>query len=152
MGFDPVLSKKDMDLLAQKKFPKKIEKERALIKNASMVVFIYPVWWSGAPAMMKGYIDRVFSPGFAFDFKGKGMHPSIKCKKAILINTMAMPEKTFKDSKLDEAFKIIYDDMIFSAFGLKLTLSKYFCFIHGADEETLKGYLKDVEKIADSIK
>lgn len=36
------------------------------IKWANHIVWIYPVWWGSYPAIMKGFIDRVFLPGFAF--------------------------------------------------------------------------------------
>ena len=36
------------------------------IKWANHLVWIYPVWWGSVPAIMKGFIDRVFLPGFAF--------------------------------------------------------------------------------------
>lgn len=38
------------------------------IKWATHLVFIFPVWWSGVPAILKGFIDRVFLPGYAFKF------------------------------------------------------------------------------------
>lgn len=37
-----------------------------LIKWADHLVWVYPVWWGSVPAIMKGFIDRVFIPGFAF--------------------------------------------------------------------------------------
>lgn len=37
-----------------------------MIKWANHLVWIYPVWWGSVPAIMKGFIDRVFLPGFAF--------------------------------------------------------------------------------------
>ncbi len=37
-----------------------------LIKWADHLVWIYPVWWGSVPAIMKGFLDRVFLPGFAF--------------------------------------------------------------------------------------
>jgi putative NADPH-quinone reductase len=37
-----------------------------LIEWANHLVWIYPVWWGSVPALMKGFIDRVFLPGFAF--------------------------------------------------------------------------------------
>lgn len=40
-----------------------------LIKWADHLVWIYPVWWGSLPAIMKGFIDRVFIPGFAFKKK-----------------------------------------------------------------------------------
>lgn len=36
------------------------------IKQADHLVWVYPVWWGSYPAIMKGFIDRVFLPGFAF--------------------------------------------------------------------------------------
>lgn len=45
--------------------PDLIEAQR-LIKWANHLVFVFPVWWSAPPALLKGFIDRVFLPGFAF--------------------------------------------------------------------------------------
>jgi putative NADPH-quinone reductase len=39
------------------------------IEWAEHLVFIYPVWWGGMPAKMKGFIDRTFHPTWAFSFK-----------------------------------------------------------------------------------
>jgi NAD(P)H dehydrogenase (quinone) len=39
---------------------------QAKIKWAEHLVWVFPVWWGGYPAIMKGFIDRVFLPGFAF--------------------------------------------------------------------------------------
>ena len=36
------------------------------IRWAEHLVWIYPVWWGSLPALLKGFIDRVFLPGFAF--------------------------------------------------------------------------------------
>jgi putative NADPH-quinone reductase len=37
-----------------------------LIRNASHLVWVYPVWWGSVPAILKGFLDRVLVPGFAF--------------------------------------------------------------------------------------
>lgn len=39
------------------------------IKWADHLVWIHPVWWGGLPAITKGFIERVFLPGFAFQYK-----------------------------------------------------------------------------------
>ena len=41
-------------------------KAQEKIKWANHIVWIYPVWWGGVPAIMKGFLDRVLLPGFAF--------------------------------------------------------------------------------------
>ena len=39
-----------------------------LITTASTVVFVYPTWWSGLPAILKGWLERVMVPGVGFTF------------------------------------------------------------------------------------
>jgi putative NADPH-quinone reductase len=39
------------------------------IRWAEHLVFVYPVWWGTMPALLKGFIDRVFLPGFAFKYR-----------------------------------------------------------------------------------
>ncbi len=36
------------------------------IRNVDNIVFVFPIWWHNIPAMLKGYIDRVFNYGFAY--------------------------------------------------------------------------------------
>ena len=45
-----------------------IEAQR-LIKWANHIVIIYPVWWGSTPALLKGFLDRVLLPGFAFKLR-----------------------------------------------------------------------------------
>lgn len=44
-------------------------KAQQLILWAEHLVWIHPVWWGGLPAITKGFIDRVFLPGFAFKYR-----------------------------------------------------------------------------------
>ena len=42
---------------------------QAAIKWADHLVFVYPIWWGTIPALLKGFIERVFLPGFAVNFR-----------------------------------------------------------------------------------
>jgi len=46
-----------------------IEKYQQKIKSAQHLIFIYPTWWYNMPALLKGFMDRVFTNGFAYRFK-----------------------------------------------------------------------------------
>ena len=42
---------------------------QAAITWAQHIVFVYPIWWGAMPALLKGFIDRLFLPGFAFKYR-----------------------------------------------------------------------------------
>lgn len=44
-----------------------VEQEVAQLRDAEMLVLVFPTWWFGLPAMLKGWIDRTFLPGVAFE-------------------------------------------------------------------------------------
>lgn len=45
---------------------------QASITWAEHIVIAYPVWWGAPPALLKGFIDRTFLPGFAFKYRPTG--------------------------------------------------------------------------------
>lgn len=63
------------------------------IKKADHLVWIHPVWWGGLPAITKGFIDRLFLPGFAFQYKENSVwwDKLLKNKTAHIITTLDQP-------------------------------------------------------------
>ncbi|WP_299058673.1 NAD(P)H-dependent oxidoreductase [uncultured Polaribacter sp.] len=63
------------------------------IKWANHIVWIYPVWWGSYPAIMKGFIDRVFLPGFAFQKRENSVwwDRYLTGKSARVISTLDQP-------------------------------------------------------------
>ncbi|NEW07350.1 NAD(P)H-dependent oxidoreductase [Paenibacillus sp. SYP-B3998] len=63
------------------------------IRWADHLVFVYPIWWGTVPAVMKGFIDRVFLPGFAYKTRPNSAmwDKLLKGKSARLIVTMDSP-------------------------------------------------------------
>lgn len=80
-------------------YQKRIELEPDLleawekIKWADHLVWLHPVWWGGLPAITKGFIDRLFLPGFAFRYKENSMwwDKLLKGKTAHIITTLDQP-------------------------------------------------------------
>jgi NAD(P)H dehydrogenase (quinone) len=64
------------------------------ITAADHLVFVYPNWWSTLPALLKGFIDRVFVPTFAFKYRPNSpfWDKLLKGKTARLIVTMDTPQ------------------------------------------------------------
>ncbi|MFF2888704.1 NAD(P)H-dependent oxidoreductase [Paenibacillus sp. NPDC057967] len=64
-----------------------------LIRWAHHLVFVYPTWWGAMPALLKGFIDRVFLPGFAFKYRQNSQlwDKLLSGRTAHLIVTMDTP-------------------------------------------------------------
>jgi len=60
---------------------------------ADHLVWIHPVWWGGLPAITKGFIDRLFLPGFAFKYREDSVwwDKLLKGKTAHIITTLDQP-------------------------------------------------------------
>jgi len=63
------------------------------IKWADHIVWVHPVWWGGLPAITKGFIDRLFLPGFAFQYRENSVwwDKLLKGKSAHIITTLDQP-------------------------------------------------------------
>src|SRR5690606_25819341 len=70
-----------------------IYEAQCLVAWADHLVFVYPTWWGTMPALMKGFLDRVFTPGFAFEEieETQSWEKLLKGKSAQLITTMDTP-------------------------------------------------------------
>jgi putative NADPH-quinone reductase len=75
-----------------------VAEHAALLKQAEALVFVYPTWWSGQPAIMKGWLERVMVPGVGFflDERNKVV-PGLKHVRRIVgISTYGSPRPAVK--------------------------------------------------------
>ena len=94
-GFNPVMSKADLKAFVEHKpvDPQVIDYNERLEK-ADHLIFIFPIWWDLMPAMTKGFVDRVLTPGVVYDHhpRGFGLVPLLKNLKGVtIITTMNKP-------------------------------------------------------------
>jgi NAD(P)H dehydrogenase (quinone) len=69
--FDPRLSAEERGAYYDEAaLPPDIAAHVAALRRAEMLVLVYPTWWFGMPAMLKGWFDRVWRPGVAFALGG----------------------------------------------------------------------------------
>ena len=95
-NFNPVMSKGDLKAFIDHSpiDPQVIDYNNRL-KNADHLIFIFPIWWDLMPAMTKGFIDRVLSPGIVYEHhpRGFGLIPLLKNLKGVtIITTMNKPK------------------------------------------------------------
>jgi NAD(P)H dehydrogenase (quinone) len=75
-GFDPVMRMQEWrGYFKDGENLEPVRDQAQHVAWAEAVVFIYPTWWYGLPAMLKGWLERVLVPGFAFDMPAEGRGP-----------------------------------------------------------------------------
>lgn len=70
-----------------------------LIRRATVVVFVYPTWWSGLPAILKGWLERVIVPGvgFRFDERTSKVKPGLgHVRRLVGISTYGSPRSAVR--------------------------------------------------------
>ncbi|XP_078111170.1 NAD(P)H dehydrogenase [quinone] 1 [Sander vitreus] len=70
--------------------------EQRKVEEAELVIFQFPLYWFSVPAVMKGWIDRVLTQGFAFSLKNMYNNGVFKDKKAMLSFTTGAMQTMFK--------------------------------------------------------
>lgn len=70
-----------------------LKRMQTLISESDQITVIYPTWWGSAPALLKGFFDRVFTSGFAFKYRsdGLGWNKLLKGRSARIITTTGGP-------------------------------------------------------------
>lgn len=128
--------------------PKDVLEQQRKISQAQGLAIIAPVWFVGFPAILKGWIERVFTYGFAYSltpegWQGelKGRVPLFKHEKALIISTTHFNEKAYQAS-LGEAMKRLIDDFGFRYPGIKNVEHVYFYSVGAVDAATRQNYLK----------
>ena len=97
-GFNPVLWEADEpDWSSDRKiYSPEVEAEMERMKKYDALAYIFPIWWFNLPAMLKGYIDRVWNNGFAYG-SNKLHH-----KKVLWLGLAAAPKEHFEKRQYDK--------------------------------------------------
>ena len=100
MGFQPAMTAEERHAYhgAEPILDSLVAQSADALKDAEALVFVYPTWWSGLPAMLKGWLEKTMVPGVAFVFNEKnkvrpGLH---NVRHVIGISSYGSPRTTVK--------------------------------------------------------
>jgi NAD(P)H dehydrogenase (quinone) len=121
MGFNPILSSQELTGdSGHRPASSEVSQAQDDIRAADVLTAIYPLWWLSMPAIMKGYIDRVFSRGFAYESHG-GIVRGLLCgKSAVLITVSGAPQPLLVQSSNWNAVQVLQDTHVFRSTGFNL--------------------------------
>jgi NAD(P)H dehydrogenase (quinone) len=127
--------------------PRDVAVQQQKVAQAEALAFVSPVYFLGFPAILKGWIERVFTLGFAFGmapeaWRGdiRGRLPLLQHKKALIINTTIFDAASYTGD-LGAAMKVSIDDFALRYPGVEKVEHVYFYAVHGADDATRRAYL-----------
>ena len=150
-NFDPVLQGKELVGYEKGHIPDDIQQEQDHVRWADVIVFIPPIWWGGFTSILRGYLDRVFSNGFAYEEGPNGIKGLLSDKKVFTINTIGAPENVYQESGLFDCMNKILDEIVFQFCDAKVIGHKYFSFVVACSEEERKAMLSELSAIAKFI-
>lgn len=122
-----------------------LEQAWEAIKWADHLVWIYPVWWGGLPAITKGFIDRVFLPGMAFQYRKNSAFwdKLLLGKTAHIISTLDQPgwyyRLVYGRPSTNQLRKSTLEFC-----GIKPVKTTYIAIVKTADESKRQGWLNKV--------
>lgn len=147
-NYNPVLSLEELKGTASAD----TKRYQELITDSTDIIFIFPVFWFRAPAILEGFLDKVFVPGFAYRFKklfgNYGIPiPLLKDKHVLAIFTHgapALPVKTIYVNAVKYRFLLGFLSFCFNLFKCKIVQLWSVPFV---DEKIRKKYLRKVERL-----
>lgn len=122
-----------------------------LIKIADHIVWVYPIWWGGMPALLKGFIDRTFLSGFAFQYRtgSQFWDKLLSGKTSRIIVTMDAPIwyfRLFLNSHSIKQFK----KSILNFCGIKVKGVSYFGQVRSKKEPEITAFLSKMQELGKS--
>jgi NAD(P)H dehydrogenase (quinone) len=132
-GFQPAFNQADRSAyFLQQPLPADIVREQARIDRADALVLVYPVYWWSFPGQLKGWIDRVFSNGWAYDEAPDGTLGQRLGRLAVhLIGIGGADGGTYARHGYDQAMRKQIDHGIFDFCGARVVTSELLLGVNG---------------------
>ena len=88
-GFDPIL--RHEEIAKDAKLEPVVRRHVDELLAADGYVVVHPNWWGQPPAVLKGWVDRVFRQGSAYGFSAQGVVGMLKGRRAVVFTTSNTP-------------------------------------------------------------
>ncbi|MCK4995173.1 MAG: NAD(P)H-dependent oxidoreductase [Candidatus Omnitrophica bacterium] len=147
LKWNPVLGGDDLSLAGVEKTPADIKTEQQYIKEADVLIVIHPIWWFGMPAVLKGYIDRVFSSGFAYEYAAEGIKGLLSGKKVMIINTTGGPKESYEKFGFKDALSKVFKDGTYGFCAMEVINHEFLFAVPTISQEAREEMLAQIDKL-----
>jgi NAD(P)H dehydrogenase (quinone) len=119
------------------------------IRKADLIIIFHPVWWGTMPAILKGFCDKVFQSGFAYNYHSGFTHGLLGDKKAYIVAVSKSP-KWQVNIVYSNILNVMWKRAIFDVCGIK---SKFYLFsnLRKISDSDILGWHKKMSNLAISV-
>ncbi len=143
-----------LEVIAKQR-PKDVLAQQEKVAAADALAFIAPIFWMNFPAILRGWVERVFTYGFVYTMtkdawlKGdlSGTQPLLKHKKALIMTPTFFRESDYRDSGCGAAIERLVDDFGFRYPGIEAVEHAYFYAVGAVDDATRRNYLQQAYRL-----
>lgn len=122
---------------------------QAAVQAADVLTVVYPLWWATMPAILKGYIDRVFARGFSYEARNGVNTPLLTGKRCVLITLSGSPLSLLRANGQWAAIKLLQDDHIFGSSGYDILEHLHFDLVEAPiPDQALQSHIARVRDCA----
>lgn len=127
LGFDPALKDSEIPRPAGFAPEPDIAAERALIGDAQVFAFIYPLWFNTPPAMLLGYIQRVFGMGFGYGAQRSGQNARLLLDRSMIsFSSSGAPAEWLRTEGGWNALRKLFDDHVAEVCGMNVLEHRHY--------------------------
>ena len=118
MGFDPCLKPSELPFEPSFRPGSDVAAERTILQDCDVFAFFYPLWLNAPPAILKGYLERVFGYGFAYGAGGRSYNPLLAGRKLISFSSSGAPLDWLEQTGSLGAVRTLFDQYFAKLCGM----------------------------------
>lgn len=146
LGFDPCLKAGELPTAPGFAPEPDVVAERGRLADIDSFIFVYPFWFNAPPAILKGYVDRVFCMGFGYGPAFGGTKPLLAGKRLTSFSTSGAPEHWVNSTGALKALMAVFDLHLAGVCGLTVQEHRHFgSILSNMTEEAGADMLGEVE-------
>lgn len=130
MDFDPRLRAEELPATSGFRAAPDVVRERELLAEVELLVFVYPFWFNAPPAILKGYVDRVFGLRFGYAADFGGTTPLLVGRQLLSFSTSGAPDHWVNSSGALNTLMAAFDLHVAALCGLEVADHVHFGGVH----------------------
>lgn len=143
-NFDPILTQEE--LATDEPACPVIRQHISELLSADGIVIVHPNWWGQAPAILKGWVDRIFRQGTVYRFTAEGPVGELAGKRALVITTSNTPREV-ELSAYGDPLENLWKNVTFGLVGLTDFVRQNFESVVMSTPEQREGWLEEAKRL-----